>query len=76
MNPVTIVGHVNQQHQLSAAVPDSVPPGPVTIVIVPAAPEDAEGAWMEGVAKQWSDDLSDAHQDIYTLDDGEPTDAR
>jgi hypothetical protein len=76
MNSITIQGHVDQQHQLSAAVPNSVPPGPVTILIVPAAPQDdAEEAWMDGVARLWDDELSDIRQDIYTLDDGEPLDA-
>jgi hypothetical protein len=76
MNTVSIQGHVDQQHRLSAAVPDSIPPGPVTILIVSNPPADeAESVWMEGVARQWSDDLGDERQDIYTLDDGVPPDA-
>ena len=76
MNPVTITGKVNDQHFLSAQVPDSIPPGPVTILVLPAAEQDdAEQAWMAGIASQWTDELSDTRQDIYTLDDGAPVDA-
>ena len=76
MSTVKITGHVNEQHVLSAQVPDSVPPGPVTILIVPSPPlEEAEDDWMVGVAHEWADELSDARQDIYTMDDGEPVDA-
>ena len=32
--------------------------------------------WMSGIAREWSDELSDDRQDIYTLDDGEPVDNR
>lgn len=76
MSTRKITGHVNEQHVLSAQVPDSIPPGPVTIVIIPQAPpEDAPEAWAAGIAHEWADELSDTRQDIYTLDDGEPMDA-
>ncbi len=76
MGTLKIKGHVNEQHELSAQVPDSVPPGPVTILVVPSSPQDeADDGWMAGIAHQWSDDLSDSRQDIYTLDDGDPVDA-
>ncbi len=39
--------------------------------------EDEAGAtWAMGVAQEWSAELSDAREDIYTLDDGEPIDGR
>lgn len=75
MNTITIHGHVDAQHCLSVQVPESIPPGPVTIFIVPSTRDDAENAWMTGVAREWADDLSDSRQDIYTLDDGKPLDA-
>ncbi len=66
-------GHVDGNHQLTAEVPESVPAGPVTVVIVPAPQEDDVGdAWMSGVAHEWADDLNDERQDICTLADGEP----
>jgi hypothetical protein len=73
MNAVRISGHVDGQHRLSAVVPDSIPPGPVTVLIVRRCDEDDAGeAWMPGVAREWADELSDARQDIYTLSDGAP----
>lgn len=73
MNPVKVNGHINADHQLTAVVPESVPAGPVTVLIVPASQEDDAGnAWMAGVAREWADDLNDERQDIYTLADGEP----
>ena len=75
MKTVRVTGHVDRMHRLSAKVPDSIPPGPVTVLVVRASQEDdAEHAWMTGVALEWADDLTDVRQDIYTLADGEPVD--
>ena len=65
MNTVKIPGHVDENHQLTAEVPESVPAGPVTVLIVPASQED--DAWMAGVGREWADDLNDSRQDLYTL---------
>ncbi len=75
MDSISIQGHVDDQHRLSAIVPGSVPPGPVTVWIATSAQEDDEGTeWMTGISQQWSADLNDARQDIYTLADGESVD--
>ena len=72
MEAIRLTGQVDDQHQLVAEVPVSVPPGPVTVIIIPVGQEDAAGrAWMAGIAREWTDDLSDTQQDIYTLADGE-----
>jgi hypothetical protein len=74
MNATRITGQVDENRRLSAEVPDSVPPGPVTVLIFPVSHEDdAADAWMTGIAREWADDLNDPRQDIYTLADGEPT---
>ena len=50
MNAVKVTGHVDANHQLSAKVPATVPPGLVTVLIVPMPEEDEAGdAWMAGV---------------------------
>ena len=50
-----------------------MPAGPVTVLIVPCSGEDDAGdEWITGVAHEWSDDLDDRRQDIYSLNDGEP----
>ena len=73
MTTVRVSGQVDDNHLLTAKVPESVPAGPVSVLIVPASQEDDAGdAWMTGVAQQWADDLNDARQDIYTLADGAP----
>jgi hypothetical protein len=72
MNAVRVTGLVDKKHHLSAEVPKSIPPGPVTVLIFPAQEDDGGGAWMAGVAEQWADELGDIRQDIYTLADGEP----
>jgi hypothetical protein len=75
MDSISIQGHVDEQHRLSATVPGSIPPGPVTVWIAANTQEDDAGAaWMAGIGAQWADDLGDARQDIYTLADGEPID--
>lgn len=73
MSTIKVNGHVDDNHQLTAEVPESVPAGPVTVLIVPSSREDVAGdAWTSGVAREWADELNDERQDIYTLADGEP----
>ena len=75
MNPVKIIGNVDENRQLSARVPATIPPGPVTVLIVPVSQEDEAGAaWAAGIAREWADELQDPAQDIYALTDGEPVD--
>ena len=73
MNTIRLAGQVDENHRLSVEVPDSIPPGPVTVLIVPTAQEDDAGdVWMTGIAQEWADDLNDTSQDIDTVADGEP----
>lgn len=76
MDSISIQGHVDDQHRLSAIVPGSVVPGPVTVWIgARTADEDETGAaWMTGIGDQWADELNDPREDLYTLSDGEPVD--
>jgi hypothetical protein len=75
MDSIAIHGYVDDQHRLSALVPESVPPGPVTVWVAANAREDDAGdAWMAGISHHWADELADTRQDIYTLDDGEGVD--
>ena len=75
MDAGKVSGNVDENRRLSARVPATIPPGPVTILIVPASQEDEAGtAWAAGIAREWADELRDPGQDIYTLTDGEPVD--
>jgi len=38
--------------------------------------DEAGAAWAMGVAREWSAELSDVREDIYTLNDGEPINGR
>ena len=47
---------------------------PGLIVLVPE--EDTAGpAWEGGIAKEWSAELNDSREDIYTPEDGQPVNA-
>jgi hypothetical protein len=70
MESFAIQGHIDDQHRLSAVVPDSVPAGTVTVFVSTAQDDEAGAAWMAGIAHQWADELSDPRQDIYSLADG------
>ena len=75
MNAIELIGDIDDRHQLRAFVPDNLPVGPVRVLVLPSD-EDASGAvWAQGLAREWSDELSDSRQDLYTLADGQPVDA-
>jgi hypothetical protein len=75
MDAIRVDGFVDDNHHLSANVPGSVPPGPVTIWISAITSEDEAGhAWSDGIGNEWAEDLADRRQDIYTIADGEPVD--
>ena len=58
MKSVRVRGNVDENHRLSVDLPPEIPPGPVTVLIVP--PEDeAGGLWADGVAREGADELSD-----------------
>lgn len=74
MDSFAVQGHIDDQHRLSAVVPESIPPGPVTVWLSTSQEDDAGIAWMAGIGLQWADELSDERQDIYTLSDGDAVD--
>ena len=73
MNIVKLSGNVDENRRLSAEVPASIRPGPVTVLVLPEVHEDEEAqAWTAGIAQEWAHELADSAQDIYTMMDGEP----
>jgi hypothetical protein len=80
MESCRIIGRVDALGQLTATVPGSIDPGEVEVVVIarpgnaPAPDLESDDAWMRGVAREWHDDLADPGQDIYTLEDGVPSD--
>jgi hypothetical protein len=75
MKAIELLGDIDEQHRLRAEVPKDLPPGQVRLIVLLPEEDDAGTAWASGIAKAWSAELSDAREDIYTLDDGKPIDA-
>jgi len=82
MKTIELIGHVDEHHRLSAQVPPDVPPGSVKLALTVGIDaltdeeDDAGQQWTTAIAREWEDELADANEDVYTLSDGEPVDAR
>ena len=77
MSTIRVIGQIDDAHRLTAVVPHDVPAGQVEVVVLVHGTlvDHEESTWLEGVAREWHDDLADARQDIYVLADGKPADA-
>jgi len=75
MKAIDLPGEIDDQHQLHAQVPEGFPVGSVRVIVLASEEDEAGWAWAAGVASEWSAELSDPNQDIYTLDDGQPVNA-
>ena len=74
MKAIKLLGETDDQHRLHATVPENLPAGSVRIIVLTPDEDEAGSAWAAGVAAEWSADLGDSRQDIYSLDDGPPVD--
>ena len=74
MKAIELIGDVDTQHCLKARVPEDLPAGPVRLLVLLPEQDGAEEIWMRAVASEWSEDLDDSRQDLYTLEDGQPLD--
>ena len=72
---IELVGDIDEQHRLRAQVPEELPAGPVRLIVLLPDEDDAGSVWANGIAREWSAELSDPKQDIYTLDDGQSVNA-
>ncbi|HEY5871331.1 MAG TPA: hypothetical protein VI542_38135 [Candidatus Tectomicrobia bacterium] len=45
------------------------------IIVLISEADEADGVWMQGLAREWAAALHDPREDIYTLEDGKPIDA-
>jgi hypothetical protein len=75
MKAIELLGEIDDQHRLRAQVPEGFPAGSVRVIVLMPEEDEAGSAWADGVSSQWSAELSDSKQDIYTLDDGQPVNA-
>ena len=72
MKAIELTGVIDEQHRLQALVPDALPAGPVRLIVLIPDEDDTGALWANGVAAEWADELRDARQDIYTMQDGLP----
>lgn len=75
MKAIELIGDIDEQHRLQARVPEELPAGPVRLIVLVPEEDEAGTAWSQGVAAEWAQELRDARQDIYTLQDGRPVNA-
>jgi hypothetical protein len=75
MKAIELIGAIDEQHQLHAAVPRDLPAGQVRLIVLVPDEDEAGARWAEGIDREWSNELTDSRQDIYTLEDGQPVDA-
>jgi hypothetical protein len=75
MKAIELVGDIDDQHRLHADVPKELPAGQVRLIVLLPDEDEAGGVWARGVAQEWSADLADQRQDLYTLEDGQPVNA-
>jgi hypothetical protein len=73
MRAIELLGEIDDQHRLSAEVPEELPAGSVRLIVLMPDEDEAGLASARGVSAEWSADLSDPNQDIYTLDDSAPS---
>jgi hypothetical protein len=53
-------------------VPEGFPVGSVRVIVLMPEEDEAGLTWAGGISAEWSAELGDPNQDIYTLDDGQP----
>ena len=75
MRAVEVTGQIDAHHQIQAQVPADLRQGPVRLIVLIPDEDEAGAAWMQGIAREWTEELSNAQEDIYTLDDGQPINA-
>ena len=75
MKAIELIGDVDEQHRLHAQVPTEIPAGQVRLIVFLPGEDEAGGFWANGIASEWSEELSDPREDLYTLDDGRPVNA-
>ncbi len=76
MKAIELIGDVDEQHRLHAQVPTEIPAGQVRLIVFLPGEDEAGTLWANGVASEWSVELSDPREDIYTLDGGKRVNAR
>lgn len=75
MKAIELAGDIDDHHLLRASVPPGLPLGPVRLIILLPEEDETGTVWGAGLAREWSAELKDTREDIYTLEDGQPVNA-
>lgn len=76
MKALEFLVDVDEQQKLDIPLPKEWSQRQVHVILLAHEAEDAgEELWMRGLAREWAAELADEREDIYTLEDGEPTHA-
>jgi hypothetical protein len=75
MKAIEPLGQIDDQHRLHAQVPEGFPAGSVRVIVLLPEEDEVGLAWAGGISAEWSAELSDPNQDIYSLDDGQAVNA-
>ena len=72
MRTIELLGYVDEQHQLRVEVPPEILPGTVRVTL--EVEQEGSVAWGRAALIRWAQESDDPREDIYTLEDGLPTD--
>jgi len=75
MKTIELIGDIDGQHRLHARVPTEIPAGQVRVIVFLPEEDEAGRLWANGVASEWSAELANPREDIYSLDDDHPVNA-
>jgi hypothetical protein len=59
MKAIELIGKVDDSHQLQVEIPETLPPGPVRIIVLIPEEDEAGAAWLHGIAYEWQEELND-----------------
>jgi hypothetical protein len=72
MKAIELIGAIDKEHRLRAQVPQDLAAGPVRLIVLLPEEDEAGSAWAACIAREWSPELKDTREDLYTLEDGQP----
>lgn len=78
MRAFLFVAEVDENRNVQVTLPPTAPSGRARVLVLlpdETTEDETDTVWMQALAREWSDELADEREDIYSLEDGEPVDA-
>ena len=74
MKAIEVLAKIDEQRHITLTLPQTAAPGPARVLVLVPETEETEiaEAWSAIIAGEWSSELADESEDIYTLEDGDP----